>query len=683
MKFRTYKKEVRKEVDNIEIASMSEEVKNKAKAVALDSPNHKTKYSFGRKQIVVLTMCTVAILLIVFASITIFSSNNNNILLASNIARPVGSQTNLKKIVESSKRANRNGDFLVGLFDFGTAKTANGIDIAEEGLDGTSSVAPNSPDSTSQTISQVDGIQEGEIIKCDGNHIYYAYLNKVQIYEAENGKTTKVKDIELDNRLYHYGIVNNESTYYTQIQMYITDKYLLVMYEEVKNVGNISPYYFYWGGYSNNTFTTILEIYDKTNFELAKQIRVPGRMNDGRVYNGFVYFVSTETIVDYEIASVTEKTKDNTTVNEFDYNDVIYVPSYVDYPYENYICSVNLDTLDANYECQLGSVNFSTIYMSENALYLCNNCYDNGNPYEVIYKYEIDKDGFLKFSASGKVNGSFLNQYCLDEYNGYLRCVTTGRFYNRISDVTIINAIYVLKEKEDKTLEIVSKLDEGIGEVNEQVKSVKFNGEYVSVVTYLQTDPLYLIKFTDDTKIEIVDYLKVPGYSTYLLDITIDGGHYKIGVGETDNNGYKISLYKEENDEVSQIGDDYVIKTHKYEFDNDIETQYYYYTSITTNIRTMFLYQDSDNNTFIGFNLDCYKYTFTKHDKSQYMQVGGYVLLRVELDTEEALVKFGEFETNSYESRMVAINGYYYLVSLDQAQGYKYNSTLDTFDVIE
>ena len=681
MKIRAFKKQVREEANNIEITEISESVKNKANAIAIDNKKE-TKLAFGRKGAMALMLTSIAIVLIAVATVTFLSQTpSNNLFLSDSVARPIGSKANLKKLVKLSERDYFSFDDLFPVY-----KSAEMVDSAVAPTDAYSDAMQEASGKASETVSQVAGIQESEIIKCDSNHIYYANRNKVQIYEVNNGKATLVKELTLSNCLNNrYYDARFEYKYFTEINMYITDANLIVMYDKVVGDPNIyqGDYYYYYP----NRFVSTVEVYEKTNFNLVKSISVPGSTNDGRVYNDYLYFVTTDSIVDYEIADVIETNNGITNINEFDYNNVIYVPACVDYPYENYICSLNLKTLESNYECQLGERSYGIIYMSKNALYLCNQHYDKEQE-EIIYKYSLDENGFLKYSASGKVPGYALNQYSLDERNGYLRIVTTGRF-NSVGNngSNVVNAVYVLSEVEKnggKVLEVAGKLDEGIGYPGEQVKSVKFNGEYVSIVTYRNTDPLYLIKFITNTQMEIVDYLKVPGYSTFLLDIEIDGVNYKLGVGYTDDFNYKLSLYKEENEQTTQVGKDYVIEAYaeRYETANDYNYEVWTYNTIEiiNNIRALFLFQDDNDNTFIGFNVDGYE---NNYYNSTYQKNGGYLLLRIEPDSEDGLVKFKEFSANSYSSRMVAINGYYYLVSLDQADGYQYNASTDSFDAIE
>ena len=167
MKFKEFKKNIRKEANNIEIESMSEDVSNYAKATSINNGEQTKHIGFGRKQAIVLALCSLAVILLVVVPIVIFGGTNNNILIASNVARPVGSANTLSRLM--NKNNTRNG---LGWFSFG-AKEAMSVDDAYYG-----DAVPNSIDQsesapnggTSQTISQVEGIQESEIVKCDNNH---------------------------------------------------------------------------------------------------------------------------------------------------------------------------------------------------------------------------------------------------------------------------------------------------------------------------------------------------------------------------------------------------------------------------------------------------------------------------------------------------------------------------------
>lgn len=151
-----------------------------------------------------------------------------------------------------------------------------------------------------------------------------------------------------------------------------------------------------------------------------------------------------------------------------------------------------------------------------------------------IYKFDI-RNGDVKFVGSGSVEGRTLNQFSIDEYNGYLRIATTTGDWGD----SLVNQLYVL----DDELKVVGSI-EGIAK-GETIKSVRFTGDTGYVVTFEQTDPLFVIDLSDPQKPEIKGELKIPGFSTYLHPV---GENLVLGVGvdgdeSGQNGGMKVSLF--------------------------------------------------------------------------------------------------------------------------------------------
>jgi len=95
----------------------------------------------------------------------------------------------------------------------------------------------------------------------------------------------------------------------------------------------------------------------------------------------------------------------------------------------------------------------------------------------------------------------------------------------------------------DMNLEIVSTL-EGLGKEGESVQSTRFVGDFAYVVTFLRTDPFYVIDVSDPKNPVKLSELEIPGFSDYLQPI---GENYILGIGYGDDEGgtqgLKISLY--------------------------------------------------------------------------------------------------------------------------------------------
>ncbi len=152
----------------------------------------------------------------------------------------------------------------------------------------------------------------------------------------------------------------------------------------------------------------------------------------------------------------------------------------------------------------------------------------------IIHKIEIDGLN-VKYESSGEVPGHLLNQFSLDEYKGNLRAaVTTGSW----GDSTL-NHLYVL----NKDLEIIGSVEDLAK--GERIYSSRFISDRVYMVTFRQVDPLYVIDLSKPEKPEILGYLKVTGYSSYLHPYDQDT---IIGIGMDANeegrvSGVKIALF--------------------------------------------------------------------------------------------------------------------------------------------
>ncbi len=156
----------------------------------------------------------------------------------------------------------------------------------------------------------------------------------------------------------------------------------------------------------------------------------------------------------------------------------------------------------------------------------------------------------LSVEAQGGVPGNTINQYAMDEYNGNLR-IATNLWQNTGGSVVFgggqssqINNVYVLNQN----LSIVGKL-EGLAQ-GENLHSVRFMGDKCYLVTFIRTDPLFVIDLSQPTNPKVLGELKIPGYSDFLqpYDETHLIGIGKDAVDATGQNfawyqGLKLSLF--------------------------------------------------------------------------------------------------------------------------------------------
>jgi hypothetical protein len=160
-----------------------------------------------------------------------------------------------------------------------------------------------------------------------------------------------------------------------------------------------------------------------------------------------------------------------------------------------------------------------------------------------IHRFDTPRDGQPTYAASGDVDGFLLNQFAMDEHDDHLRVASTsaptwwGGGEESVSQVT------VLATEEDR-LEAVGSVG-GLGKT-ETIRAVRLMGPVGYVVTFRQTDPLYVIDLSDPADPRAAGELKIPGYSAYLHPVA-DGR--LLGVGQDADpetgavHGLQISLF--------------------------------------------------------------------------------------------------------------------------------------------
>jgi uncharacterized secreted protein with C-terminal beta-propeller domain len=179
----------------------------------------------------------------------------------------------------------------------------------------------------------------------------------------------------------------------------------------------------------------------------------------------------------------------------------------------------------------LGGTN--EVYCNRTDIYLARYEYDESadeySVYTGIYRFSLENGA--QYKSSCQIKGDILNQFSMDEYNGYFRIATSD--FNEESYITIL----------DRELNQVGQLS-GIGK-GEDIYAVRFMGDTAYVVTFYQTDPLFVIDLSNPAEPKITGELKIPGFSNMLYPY---GDDKLIGIGidgdESSSNGkLKISLF--------------------------------------------------------------------------------------------------------------------------------------------
>ena len=163
------------------------------------------------------------------------------------------------------------------------------------------------------------------------------------------------------------------------------------------------------------------------------------------------------------------------------------------------------------------------VYASGQALYMAT---DGTSGAEYYGHGGVDEQSTLhKFALSGVntsyvgstlIPGHVLNQFSMDERDAVLRVATSSGW---VPNPGVSSNIVSVAERAG-ALQVIGQLN-GLAP-QEDIRSVRFDGERGFVVTFKKTDPLFVIDLVDPTQPSVLGELKIPGFSTYMQPMDKD-----------------------------------------------------------------------------------------------------------------------------------------------------------------
>ncbi len=191
------------------------------------------------------------------------------------------------------------------------------------------------------------------------------------------------------------------------------------------------------------------------------------------------------------------------------------------------------------------------VHGTAGSLYLAHNDYDwsadDPRAETEIYRFVFDGDR-PRLAGEAVVPGMLLNQYSLSEYDGHLRVATTENALSwwwvpeDSSPEPSRSTVTVLEIGNNVLTEVGSVTDLGL---DEQIYSVRFLGETGYVVTFRETDPLYTVDLSEPWNPTVTGELKITGYSAYLHPVA-EGRLLGVGqeaTSEGRTTGLQVSLF--------------------------------------------------------------------------------------------------------------------------------------------
>jgi inhibitor of cysteine peptidase len=389
----------------------------------------------------------------------------------------------------------------------------------------------------STTNVQVEGVDEADTVKTDGEYIYQINRQRIVIsraYPAGSMKmvsTTRFPD----------------TSFYPQ-ELYLYGKYMVV----IGNSSNPVIEYSTTAGAeskimppryrSSGTVKAIVyDITDRSKIRNLREVEIEGSYLSSRMVGGSLYLIGNRYLNYYgnqsqeNEAGLAPSYRDTAAKDEFVLIGCDKIRYFPRFETANYmvLAGINLDRIgeEAKITAYLGAG--QNIYASQQNLYVAVTRYQPpeilpmteirggsavaaksvaapaNSQNTVIYKFSLD-NGNTTYISRGEVPGTLLNQFSMDEQGKHFRVATTKGDVWRNDENTSKNNVYVL----DEMLNITGRVEDMAP--GEKIYSVRFLGDRAYVVTFKTVDPLFVLDLKDPTRPRILGALKIPGYSDYL-----------------------------------------------------------------------------------------------------------------------------------------------------------------------
>ncbi len=443
-----------------------------------------------------------------------------------------------------------------------------------------SSADVQSGEDYSTTNTQVQGVDEADIVKTDGTFIYQVNRGRIAVmraYPPENMKIESMLEFSDKNfspqEMYLHGdllVVIGSSmgrriTYDSDVPwgdaeaMYYSD---IISVIEDTDIAIYPP-----GRRIVSTKAIIYNISNKSHIKKLREVELDGSYVSSRKTGSAIYFVTNSHIDFYSIMEENNEDLavpyycDSASMSNFKkigYMDIRYFPGAAQ---PNYLLVAGVDLekpyIEAKVSAYLGSG--ENVYASRDNLYVAVTDYNirvedeeaetstgtgigekvraeaniedgntvNGNPGIVIVpvgrvrpiRYGEQHTKIYKFA----LNGGNIEYVCKGSVPGRILNQFSMDEYDKYFRIATTTG-EIWRNDEFTSKNNIYVLDEKLKEVGkiegiapgEKIYSVRFMGERGYVVTFKTIDPLFVISFKNPEKPEILGALKIPGYSDYL-----------------------------------------------------------------------------------------------------------------------------------------------------------------------
>ena len=399
----------------------------------------------------------------------------------------------------------------------------------------------------SVTNVQTEGVDEPDMVKTDGTHLFTLLDNRLLSTAVDGSDLTQLDVLEFRGQEWYSEMLLDGDT-------------ILLMGQS-------------WSG--NSEVVTLVEVdaSDPSDLSVARRMQIDGRYVSARMADGVVRLVIRSYPVGFEWVTpsgsglraereATEANKEiirNSTFDNWlpyfvqtdevsgaesdgvllDCNNVYAPPAFSGLATVT-VMSFDLDADGISTWTSDGvAAEGETIYGSTEALYVATQRWvdwailnEEGSAADAAEEFQTHIHKFayagdrVAYEGSGSVPGFLNGQWAMSEYDGDLRVASTLDPWGWWTSETSESYMTVLRPNDGELVEIgqVGGLGKG-----ERIYAVRYIGTTGYVVTFRQTDPLYVIDLSDPSNPTVEGELKILGYSAYLHPV---GDGLLLGVGQ-------------------------------------------------------------------------------------------------------------------------------------------------------
>lgn len=431
---------------------------------------------------------------------------------------------------------------------------------AVEDFDGASVTNDLSKGTYYETNHQVTDIAEADLVKTDGTYIYSCYaqdtedsgdLNAVSITRTEQGDLSACSHISSDDIATALGTTRS----FRIQELYLeSSRLILLCTVDTDTDADAEPadsiICYRWNPHMN-TYILTYDVSQPEQPVLLSTLMQEGNYTDSRLSDGCLYTFTQKWVTIPEDAPFSLDYFPQVNDSPIAIGDIC-LPTDTTGNCFQIITGMSLAQPDAFIASHAILSNNSTYYVSTDSIYFAQAVIlsqaDTTTQTE-LFRFHY-ADGQIEAEGQTTFPGTLLNQFAMDEYQGYLRvAATVTAIADDASEDSSSNSLYIINDN----LEMVSSITDLAPD--ETIYSVRFMGDVGYFVTYRQTDPLFAVDLSDPLNPVITDTLKIPGFSNYLHAYS---DHLLFGFGsEVDpdtgiSQGLKLSMF--------DISDPYEIK---------------------------------------------------------------------------------------------------------------------------